>query len=174
MSKRVWHLFLLALLVSVLVVDQATKRIAIENLRGHAPRVFGHGMLTLLYAENSGAFLSLGATLPPTARAVIFNVLVGVALILALWYLVTGRADDRLQELALTLFIGGGIGNLIDRVLHQGRVVDFLYLAAGPLHTGVFNAADMAITTGALCLVVAWFLESRKKPAVRLDEANPE
>jgi signal peptidase II len=165
MSKRLWHLFLFALLASLLVVDQATKRIAVQALRGHPPRIFGRGTLTLLYTENAGAFLSLGANLPPAARAVIFNLIVGVALIAALWYLVTGRAGDRLQELALTLFIGGGIGNLIDRIVHQGRVVDFLYLAAGPLHTGVFNFADMAITTGALCLVVAWMLESRKKPA---------
>jgi signal peptidase II len=173
MSKRIWHIFLFALLAAVLVVDQATKRIATEALRGHAARLFARGTLTLLYTENAGAFLSLGANLPPMARVVIFNLIVGAALAAALWYLITGRADDRLQDLAMTLFIGGGIGNLIDRLLHHGRVVDFLYLAAGPLHTGVFNIADLTITTGAVCLVVAWMLESRKKRVVALTKQTP-
>ena len=51
--------------------------------------------------------------------------------------------------------IGGGAGNLIDRLRFGGRVTDFIYLAAGPLHTGVFNIADMAITGGVLWLALS-------------------
>ena len=162
MTKRLWAFILFTVLTGTVIADQVTKRMATEALRWHAPHVYAGGVLTLLYTENSGAFLSLGSTLPPAVRTLIFNVLVAIALVLALVYLVAGQSTDRTQAMAITLFIAGGVGNLIDRVTHSGHVVDFVYLAAGPLHTGVFNVADMAITTGAVLLLVAWFQESRR------------
>lgn len=161
MTKRLWTVLLFLILSITIVADQATKKMAIDSLRYQPSRVYAGGVLTLVYTENSGAFLSLGSTLPPAIRTLIFNVLVAIALVVALVYLVAGQATERLQSLALTLFIAGGFGNLIDRVTHSGRVVDFMYLALGPLHTGVFNVADIAITTGAVCLLAGWFLESR-------------
>jgi signal peptidase II len=49
---------------------------------------------------------------------------------------------------AIALVIGGGLGNLIDRIVHDGRVVDFMQVGFPWLRTGVFNVADMAIMTG--------------------------
>jgi signal peptidase II len=46
------------------------------------------------------------------------------------------------------LVIAGGLGNLLDRLTHGGRVVDFMQLRAGPLRTGVFNVADVALMAG--------------------------
>jgi len=67
------------------------------------------------------------------------------------------------DEVALAVIIAGGVGNLIDRLRFAGRVTDFLYLQAGPLHTGVFNVADMAITFGILWLVLAWGFTQRRR-----------
>ena len=143
--------FLVAL---TLVLDQWTKAMARAVLAVSAPREYFGGLLTLLYAENSGAFLSLGSRMPEMARTMVFTGLVVIALVIAAWVLVTGRVTQRGDAYALALLIGGGIGNVIDRIARHGRVTDFIYLSAGPLHTGVFNVADMAITGAVIWLAV--------------------
>ena len=55
---------------------------------------------------------------------------------------------------ALALVLAGGFSNLMDRFLNDGYVVDFISLGAGPIRTGIFNVADVAITAGALLLLV--------------------
>jgi signal peptidase II len=59
-----------------------------------------------------------------------------------------------LQTVAIALICGGGIGNLIDRVRFDGLVTDFLNVGAGPLRTGIFNVADMALMLGLLLFFV--------------------
>jgi signal peptidase II len=54
----------------------------------------------------------------------------------------------------LALVAGGGISNLIDRLLYNGRVTDFLNVGIGGVRTGIFNVADMAIMAGALLLLL--------------------
>jgi signal peptidase II len=63
--------------------------------------------------------------------------------------------------IACSLICGGGIGNLIDRVARSGYVVDFLNCGIGRLRTGIFNAADFAITLGVVMLVIASFTRRR-------------
>jgi signal peptidase II len=159
---------LFAVIGVVFALDQWTKAIARAALMGRMPRHFG--VLTLLFAENRGAFLSLGSNLPPGVRAALFDGLVAVALIAATVVLFRRRRDD----IALAVIVGGGAGNLADRIRLGGRVTDFLYLAAGPLHTGVFNVADMAITAGVLWLIVAWaFSEKPPTPSRPADSPSP-
>ena len=128
---------------SVLIVDQYTKYLA-RSLR----RAIDLGPLMLTYTENRGAFLSLGANLPADVRAWLFNGVVAVGLTVLAVYVY------RHPDVPLALVLSGGIGNLIDRLRFGGRVSDFLYLHAGPLHTGVFNVADMAITAGVVWMGV--------------------
>ena len=153
---------LLILIVTTLALDQATKALARSFLRGGAPRQ--HGLLTLVYAENAGAFLSLGERLPRAARRVIFDGLVTVGIAAAAWFLFTGRIHARGDDVALALIVGGGVGNLIDRMRFGGLVTDFIFLRAGPLHTGVFNLADMAITGGVLWLALGWVVPKPSRP----------
>jgi signal peptidase II len=154
---------LLALILIVLAADQATKVAARRQLRDFMPRHYG--VLTLTYAENSGAFLSLGSGLPSLARRVVFDGLVTVGLAVAAFFLFTGRVHGRGDDVALALIVAGGVGNLIDRLRFGGYVTDFLYLHAGALHTGVFNVADMAITGGVLWLALAWMLPKKRTSA---------
>src|SRR5437773_9898987 len=130
MTRR---LALLCLVIITLLVDQATKVAARERLRGSAPRQYG--LLTLIYAENAGAFLSLGERLPRAARRVIFDGLVTIGIGAAAWFLFTGRVRGRGDDVALALIVGGGVGNLIDRVRFGRFVTGFVFLRAGPLHT---------------------------------------
>ncbi len=148
---------LLILIVLTLACDQATKAVARAQLRNRAPR--DYGVVTLLYAENAGAFLSLGEGLPRLARRIVFDGLVTVGIAVAAWFLLMGRVRGRGDDVALALIVGGGVGNLIDRLRFGGYVTDFLYLHAWQLHTGVFNVADMAITGGVLWLMLGWMVK---------------
>ncbi|MCU1347930.1 MAG: signal peptidase Aspartic peptidase, family [Acidobacteria bacterium] len=142
------------IVVITLALDQWTKALARAVLATSPSREYLGGLVTLLYAENSGAFLSLGSAMPPFVRTMLFTGLVVVALAAAIWVLVTGRVTRRGDAYSLALLIGGGIGNVIDRIARDGRVTDFIYLSAGPLHTGVFNVADMAITGAVIWLAL--------------------
>jgi signal peptidase II len=154
-------LTLLAIMLLLLAADQWTKHLARTHLHYGMHRYAG-GVLTLLYAENSGAFLSLGANLPEIVRRAVLDGLVGIGLCVAAWVLFTGRMQTRWDEIALALIVAGGIGNLVDRMRNHGRVTDFIYLAAGPVHTGVFNVADMAITAGVIWLMLSWMAVKKK------------
>jgi signal peptidase II len=153
------------IILLTIVLDQGTKVLARQSLMNALPRQYA-GVLTLTYTENPGAFLSLGSNLPANVRQLIFDGLVSVGLLVAVFVLFTGRMQPGADDVAIAFIVGGGVGNLIDRFRLGGRVTDFLYLAAGPLHTGIFNVADMAITGGVLWLALSWLvLSMRKKPA---------
>ena len=149
------------ILTLTVIADQVTKVFVRATLPYAPPKMYAGGILTLIYTQNTGAFLSLGANLPPIVRTIIFSVFVALALAVGAFVLLTGRVHNALDGVALALVIGGGIGNVIDRIQFHGSVTDFIYLAAGPLHTGVFNIADMAITFGVLWLAFSWVGEKK-------------
>lgn len=132
--------------------DQVSKRVATTHLMGAPPQSFLGDTVRLVYAENAGAFLSLGADFPAWARTVLFTV--GTGLILVACTVSALRKDwVGLPQMGLALVMGGGVSNLADRV-RQGAVVDFLNVGIGSLRTGVFNVADLAIMAGVTCLVL--------------------
>lgn len=146
-------------LISCVGCDQATKLIARQELASTPMREYGNGFFVrLLYAENQGAFLGLGAGLDPALRFWIFTVAVALLLVgLTCYILYYIQKMPPVIVVALALIAGGGIGNLIDRFMHDGRVVDFMQIGFYPLRTGVFNVADMAIMTGTgLILLFSW------------------
>jgi len=136
--------------------DQATKQLARLHLSKSDSIILLGDTLRLRYTENPGAFLSLGAQIPEFWRFALLTLLVGACLAGLLIYLLRDNRIDRTATLALSLILGGGIGNLIDRIVHQGRVIDFLNLGIGPVRTGIFNVADVAISLGAVGLVLLW------------------
>ena len=152
-----------AILIVVVAVDQFTK--ALVRANAGPPRAWAGGTVMLLHTENTGAFLSLGAGLPPWAKSLIFGVVVAVLLVMFTAAVVRGTIHRTGETIASAAVIGGGFGNLIDRALRGGRVTDFLYLQLGPLHTGIFNVADMAITFGVIWLVVTMGGGKKKETA---------
>lgn len=165
-SPRHWIRYgaMLVILASCVGCDQFTKHIARQQLDGRPPRSFCGDTVRLIYAENPGAFLGLGGQLPEGARwalLVVVNTLVATAIAVALiWH----SSMPALRVLACALLLGGAVGNLIDRVRFDGLVIDFMNLGIGPLRTGIFNVADVAITTGALLLILPQFAPSRSDP----------
>jgi signal peptidase II len=113
-----------------------------------------HDVLRLQLTENPGAFLSLGASLSEHLRFVLFTAADGALLIgLVLASLFVKRLNQWWIA-ALALIAGGGASNLLDRLIDAGRVTDFLNVGIGPLRTGTFNIADMAILGGAMLLML--------------------
>jgi signal peptidase II len=154
-------ILILAVIFLCIGVDQATKWLAQKHLAPHGFISFAADTFRLQYAENTGAFLSLGSSLPEPWRHLIFTVLVGIFLLALLAFLFFNRALPQELSVCLALVCAGGLSNLIDRVAYGGRVVDFLNVGIGPLRTGIFNVADMAITGGAIFLLIDNF---RRKP----------
>lgn len=136
-------------------LDQATKVVAIETLRGRAPQIFLGNVFRLEYSENPGAFLSLGSTLSESTRFWLLSVAVAISLLALLIYTLRYAEFTRVQLIGTLLLIGGGISNLIDRLCRShGQVVDFMNMGIGSLRTGVFNVADVFIMAGVGVLLI--------------------
>ncbi len=165
---RAQRLVLIAVLVLVLVaLDQITKQVAIAHLKGRPPIAFPaswypHDLFHLRYAENTGAFLSLGSQLDDGMRFWVLTVLNVVILTVVGAILCLRRTLDAGIAIALTLVFAGGIGNLIDRLLRDGVVVDFMNMGIRGLRTGVFNVADVAIMAGLFLLLGLELLRPRQ------------
>lgn len=72
-------------------------------------------------------------------------------------FLILKRNIPLLLFVSLVYVLSGGVGNLIDRVCNNGLVTDFINVGVGPIRTGVFNVADMAITFGAISIGLVAF-----------------
>ena len=155
MSSRVHRgLVLAAATIALLAVDRVTKLIAMANLADQSAEDYLWGFLRLVYQENHGAMLSLGAGLPESIRFLFFTVLVLLVLIVLLLFVLFKRTVATKDLIAAALVLGGGLGNVIDRLLYDGAVLDFLNIGIGELRTGVFNVADVAILAGALVFLI--------------------
>jgi len=152
-SRLLVRTLLVASVVATIGCDRLTKRMATETLAGSSGRSFLADIVRLEYAENTGGFLSLGEQLPPALRQGVFVGATGL-LLLVLAGVAFHLPRRDFAAAGLAFFIAGGLSNWTDRVAH-GHVVDFIIVRVGPLHTGVFNVADVAIMIGIGLLVVA-------------------
>jgi signal peptidase II len=133
--------------------DQMSKSAARVLLASGDAQSFLGDSLRLQLVENPGSFLSLGASLPEHFRFALFTAAVAALLIGLVAASLFARRLQPWRVVALALVAGGGISNLIDRLLYNGRVTDFLNVGIGGVRTGIFNVADMAIMAGALLLL---------------------
>lgn len=158
----------LAIVLGVVVLDVLTKVWAVREL-ADAPVAIVGDTVDLRLARNTGGAFSVFQAFTP---------LLAVLAIVVAFFLVRAvrRADDTLMLVALSLVLGGSIGNLIDRLLRspgfmRGAVVDFVHIGAWP----TFNVADSAITVGAILLVIwAFRTDTRERHARRVDAASDD
>ena len=145
------------LILLVVTVDQLTKKLAIRVLRDAAQSItIIPDLLSLTYTENKG--VAFGMEFAPAGMLLL---LTGVITITVLVYVILSKNRTTLFLVPFALIVGGGIGNMIDRVI-LGRVVDFIYF---DLYHGkifgtylslwpIFNLADSAISIGACMLIL--------------------
>jgi signal peptidase II len=148
-NQRRWAVAALLLLVTV-ACDQATKHVAASSFIDVIPYTLVGGFVELFYSENPGAFLGLGSDFHHSTRFWLFTV--GVGGLLLAFSARLFQATKPVELVGWSLVIGGGASNLIDRLVRDGRVVDFLRIGIGELRTGIFNVADAAIVLGLVCL----------------------
>jgi signal peptidase II len=149
-SARATH-FLLALFVVLL--DRWTKRLVAARIAMYTHIQVIPGFFRITHTENTGAAFSLFADSPShwkTAMLISFSVVAMIVVSVLLWK--QSRALT-MTGVALSLILGGAVGNLWDRVA-SGRVVDFLLFYVKTYQWPVFNLADSAIVVGASLLVL--------------------
>ncbi len=155
---------ILTVLAASIACDRATKQVAEKSLAGVGRLSYLGDIFRFEYVENRGAFLSLGANLPDGMRGPLLTGGVAVVLLVVLAAAFLGRRS-RAEVAALALLASGGLGNLWDRVARGGTVVDFMNLGIGPVRTGIFNVADLAIMGGLAMLLLLGRRQRAPAPA---------
>jgi len=158
-TKRFVLIFIMV--VSCVGCDQTTKSVAKSFLSETETLSFLNDTVRLQLAYNQGAFLGLGSSLPEPWRQTLFSIGVGFILLALLGYALFSKSASSVI-FAFALLFSGGIGNLMDRLMYSGHVVDFMNIGIGSLRTGIFNVADIAVTIGGLILIAGELREQNK------------
>ncbi len=143
--------------------DRITKDIAKVHLKNKESLSYLHDTVRLEYAENTGAALSLGDGLPKTTSFWLLSILPLVFLLGLFTYAIkNARKMSFMKMFSLALLFSGGIGNIIDRILFDRHVTDFMNLGINNIRTGIFNVADICVTAGAIGIILFY---AEKPPA---------
>lgn len=155
-------IFLFCITVSSFVgCDQVTKNLAKEHLIDGRAISYLNNTFVLKYAENTGAFLSLGNDLSDSISIWIFIIIPVIFLIsLTVYVILKSKELNWMKLLGFSLILAGGIGNIIDRIIFDRRVTDFMIVGIQNIRSGIFNFADLYVTIGVLALI---FLYNDKK-----------
>ena len=140
----------LGIALIVILADQFSKTLILGHFNLHDSRTIT-SFFNLVRVHNSGAAFSFLAGASGWQRW--FFVSLGAAASLFIVWMLRNHAGQRLFGWALSLILGGAIGNVVDRLLH-GYVVDFIQVHAGGWYFPSFNIADSAITVGAVLLIL--------------------
>ena len=159
------YLNLLGIAGVVVALDQWTKLLVRENIP-FATQWLPKGMewlmpyARLVYWHNTGAAFGMFQD-----GAAIFTVLAFVVIGAILYYYPKIAGEGWLFRLALSLQLAGATGNLIDRLIHEGKVTDFISVGTFP----VFNVADSSITVGTALLILAVWLSERAEKQIQAE-----
>lgn len=137
--------------VIVIVLDLWTKQLATESLTLYRP-IEINSWLNMTLAHNYGAAFSFLSDAGGWQRWLFTGLASVVTVVLVVW-LLRLPANEKLTAAALSLVIGGAVGNLIDRIVN-GYVVDFIDVFYQGHHWPAFNLADSAITGGVILLLI--------------------
>ena len=153
----------------VIIFDQATKIFVVRNW----PRpgtlikdVFDNDFLLLYHVRNKAIAFSIGDGIPHHFRFALFVIVPIVVLIFLTWYYLTTTDFNRLQRWAIAGIIGGGIGNIIDRIFREDGVVDFIsvkfYGLFGLARWPTFNVADASVVICCIILLVTMMSPAKR------------
>ena len=143
------------LILPLLFIDRITKLLALKYLAPGGVKKVIHGILSWSYVENRGMAFGM-------ASGMVWLLIVLTALVIAaiLAYLIRHPDDPAPLRLGLWLVIGGGLGNLYDRIAY-GFVVDFI--RADFVDFPVFNGADVFVCAGVALVILAVLMSERRK-----------
>lgn len=166
LSRRT--LFIGITIIATIALDQISKIIVRNTIEPRTATSPGEQIslvgdrFIMMNVENEGAFLGMGSELSETLRIILLLILPIVVLIFVLRYVLKDKTIDKWSLFAFSAIIGGGIANIYDRIVY-GSVTDFFFIDLGGIFkTGIFNVADMAVTTGMIILVFRSFKTKKK------------
>jgi signal peptidase II len=146
-NKKTRALMIILLVICNVGCDQLSKLIVRREV-SYSDRIsVVKDFLTIIKVENTGAFLSVGSALPEYVKFIFLTVLPVFVICYALFLVITKTRTPNLIVVGACFLIGGGIGNLFDR-MRFGSVTDFFHLDFVLFQTGIFNMADVSIVLG--------------------------
>ncbi len=142
--------------------DRVTKDLAKAHLMNKPSISYLHNSFQLVYVENTGAAMSMGDELPKQASFWLLSMLPLTFLLGLSVYIISRSKEMSVHKIVFfALIIAGGLGNIIDRIVYDRHVTDFMILSILNIHTGIFNVADVCVTVGAIGLL--FFYRDGKK-----------
>ena len=157
LDKRKRNLLITTIVFLSIALDQISKIWVRNNFDSYIENSIIGDVFTLIKVENTGAFLGMGSELSEILRILLLIVLPIIVLISITIYNYIDKTLDKISIIGFSLIIGGGIGNIFDRIVY-GSVTDFLYLDFGGIFkTGIFNIADLSVTTGMILILISSF-----------------
>ena len=146
-----------SLIILSIFFDQLSKFWIRNNIESYNEIELIGSFFTLIRVENSGAFLGMGSELSYIPKLILLIIFPIVVLVAVSIYTYMDKKLDNLSLVGFSLIIGGGVANIFDRIVY-GSVTDFLYINLGGfLKTGIFNIADLSVTTGMILILIASF-----------------
>lgn len=142
--------------------DQLSKKVVRNKIETNERIQVIQDNFILTKVENRGAAYSFGANWDPIVKRIVLQVIPAIVLLVLLVLIITKTEYPKTVILGFTFVIGGGIGNVFDRIAY-GSVTDFMHIDVGFFATEVFNMADVSIVIGAL-IVLTHTLLHKKKP----------
>lgn len=161
-TNNLKFIFLLLIVALNLGCDQVSKIIARKTIAPYEQITLIKDRFILTKVENTGAFLSAGSNMPAFLRTILLTALPIAVLVYGLWFLYTHKKLSPLMQIGICFLIGGGIGNVYDRIVY-GSVTDFMHMDFGLFRTGIFNMADVSIMTGIGLLLLQNLIASKAK-----------
>ena len=152
-SRIVRSVLIFTILVINIGCDQISKNLVRRSVNSYQEISLIKNYVTLTKVENAGAFLSMGDSLPDTLRFILLTLLPLIVLGFGVGFLFIKNNLPKPVILGFTFVMGGGIGNIYDRLVH-GTVTDFLHIDFGIFHTGIFNLADVSILLGVFIVLL--------------------
>ncbi|HKK11974.1 MAG TPA: signal peptidase II [Flavobacteriaceae bacterium] len=156
------NLSIILLIAGTIAIDQISKVIVRANVVPYKESKIIGSYLTLNNVENTGAFLGMGSGLNPTIKLIFLLILPVFVLGYLIYYIFKNKQMATYGLIALCCIAGGGIANVFDRIAF-GHVTDFLHIdLGGVFKTGIFNLADLSVTTGLIVLLIGNFANRDK------------
>jgi len=160
-SKHLDKILIIIILTSIIVCDQVTKSIVRQKVDYGENITVISNFITLTKVENTGAFLSMGNSLPPILYKLLMIAVPLIVIGYATWVMFTDKNLSRSFIAGLCFIIGGGLGNILDRILYSS-VTDFLHFDFVIFQTGIVNIADIAVTAGVFILLYELFIKRKR------------
>ena len=136
----------------VVVLDQFTKQLVLKLIDPLNPITVIPNFFNITVTFNLGAAFGMFSDMPDLVRTIVLSTAALLALSAVIYFMLKDYKDDVLGLTALSMILGGAIGNIIDRAVY-GKVVDFIDWYYGNYHWPAFNLADSAICVGVAALI---------------------